>query len=83
MNSNNYHIVQFVCLMTLFVAIMLQGFTGVVKLKPLSPYMDKIVVVKQDLSLKTYLKGSYQDYLAHYARKKTGFKEFFSRCYNH
>lgn len=82
MNGAKHHIIQFVCFMTMFAAIMLQGFSGVVKMKPLSPYTDHIEVTKQDLSFKTYLDGSYQDYLAQYARKNTGFREFFSRCYN-
>ena len=68
--------------MALLAAIALQGFTSVVKMKPLSPYTSNIVVEKQDLNFKTYWNGSYQDYLAHYARQKTGFREFFSRCYN-
>ena len=82
MNGSKRHIIQFVCFMTVFAAVMLQGFSGVVKMVPLSPYTDHIEVKKQDLSLKTYLDGSYQDYLAQYARKSTGFREFFSRCYN-
>ena len=68
--------------MVLLTAIVLQGFTGVVKMKPLSEFIDHVEVVKQDLSFKTYLDGSYQEYLAQSARKNTGFKEFFSRCYN-
>ena len=68
--------------MVLLAAIVLQGFTGVVKMKPLSPYTSNIVVEKQDLNFKTFWDGSYQEYLAQYARQKTGFREFFSRCYN-
>ncbi len=82
MSGNKYHIIQFVIIMVVLTASLLQGFTGVVKMRPLSPYVDHIEVVKQDLSFKTYLDGSYQDYLAQSARKKTGFREFFSRCYN-
>ena len=82
MNKQRHHIIQFVCITTLLVAIVLQGFTGVVKIKPLSPYTSNIVVEKQDLTFETYLDGSYQEYLAQLARKKTGFREFFSRCYN-
>lgn len=82
MNGTKRHIIQFVCFMTMFTAVMLQGFSGVVKMRPLSPYTDNVVVTKQDLSFTTYLDGSYQDYLAQSARKKTGFREFFSRCYN-
>lgn len=82
MNNTKYYIIQFACIMAVFTIILLQGFTGVVKMRPLSPYIDQIEVVKQDLKLETYLDSSYQDYLAQSARKKTGFREFFSRCYN-
>lgn len=82
MKNARHHIIQFVCLMTVFAATMFQGFTGAVKMKPLSPYTDHIKVIKQDLSFETWLDGSYQNYLAQAAKKKTGFREFFSRCYN-
>ena len=82
MDKQRHHIIQFACITAMLAAIVLQGFTGVVKLKPLSPYTSNIVVEKQDLNFKTYWNGSYQDYLAQYARQKTGFREFFSRCYN-
>ena len=82
MNKDRRHSIQFVCIITMLSAIVLQGFTGAVKMKPLSPYTDNVMVFKQDLSLETYLDGSYQEYLAQNARKHTGFREFFSRCYN-
>ena len=82
MNNQRHHIIQFACISALFVAIALQGFTGVVKMKPLSPYTSNIVVEKQKLTFKTYWDGSYQEYLAQQARKSTGFREFFSRCHN-
>ena len=82
MNKQRHHIIPFACIMAMLAAIVLQGFTGVVKMKPLSPYTSNIVVEEQDLSFKTYLDGSYQDYLANKARQKTGFREFFCRCYN-
>ena len=82
MNNQRHHIIQFVCISALLVAIALQGFTGMVKMKPLSPYTSNIVVEKQDLTFKTYWDGSYQEYLAQQARKSTGFREFFSRCHN-
>ena len=82
MNKQRHHIIQFACITALLAAIVLQGFTRVVKLKPLSPYTSNIVVEKQDLTFKTYLDGSYQEYLGHLARQKTGFREFFSRCHN-
>lgn len=82
MNKQRHHIIQFVCITALLAAIVLQGFTGMVKLKPLSPYTSNIVVEKQALTFKTYLDGSYQEHLANLARQKTGFREFFSRCHN-
>lgn len=82
MDKPRHHIIPFVCIMTLLAVIVLQGFTGIVKTKPLSPYTSNIVVEKQDLTFKTYLDGSYQEYLAQQARKSTGFREFFSRCHN-
>ena len=82
MNKQRHHIIQFCCLMGVFVATVLQGFTHVVPMKPLSRYTDKVQVQPCDLNFKTYLDGSYQDYLAQQARKHTGFREFYSRCYN-
>ena len=82
MNRQRHHIIQFSCIATLLAAIVLQGFTDVVKVKPLSPYTNKMVVKKQKLSCKTYLNGSYQVYLAQLARQNSGFREFFSRCHN-
>ena len=82
MNKQRHHIIQFACITALLTAVMLQGFTHMVKLKPLSPYTSNITVVKQDLTFKTYLDGSYQEYLGNLARQKTGFREFFSRCHN-
>lgn len=82
MNKQRHHIIQFACITALLAAIMLQGFTGLVKTKPLSPYTSNIKVEKQELTFKTYLDGSYQEYLANLARQKTGFREFFSRCHH-
>lgn len=82
MNKPRHHIIQFACITALLAFIALQGFTGVVKVRPLSPYTSTIVVEKQDLSFKTYWDGSYQEYLGQQARKSTGFREFFSRCHN-
>lgn len=59
---------------------MLQGFTKTVKLKKLNGYTDKLQAVQ--LNFKTYLDGSYQDYLTEYAKQHTGFREFFIRNYN-
>lgn len=82
MNNGRHYRIQFICIIAVLALIVLQGFTGVVKMKPLSPFIDQLEVVKQDLNFKTYLDGSYQEYLAQSARKNTGFKAFFSRCYN-
>ena len=82
MNNGRHHIIQFACIMGLLTAIVVQGFTGVVKMRPISPFIDRLQVVKQDLSFEHYRDGSYQMYLAQKAWKKSGFREFFSRCYN-
>ena len=82
MNNGRHHIIQFTCIMALLSAIVVQGFTGVVKMRPMSPYIDQLQVVKQDPTFEHYRDGSYQMYLAQNAWKKTGFREFFSRCYN-
>lgn len=82
MNNGRHHIIQFTCIMALLSAIVVQGFTGVVKMRPMSPYIDQLQVVKQDLTFEHYRDGSYQMYLAQNAWKKSGFREFFSRCYN-
>lgn len=82
MNNGRHHIIQFTCIMALLSAIVVQGFTGVVKTRPLSPFIDQLQVVKQDLTFEHYRDGSYQMYLAQNAWKKSGFREFFSRCYN-
>lgn len=82
MNNGRHHIIQFTCIMALLSAIVVQGFTGVMKMRPMSPYIDQLQVVKQDLTFEHYRDGSYQMYLAQNAWKKSGFREFFSRCYN-
>lgn len=75
-----YHIIQFVCIMAVLAAIVLQGFTGMVKMKPLEGVVAKEKHV--DLNWETYLDGSYQDYLTEHAERHTGFREFFIRNYN-
>lgn len=82
MNNGRHHIIQFTCIMALLSAIVVQGFTGVVKTRPISPFIDQLQVVKQDPTFEHYRDGSYQMYLAQKAWKKTGFREFFGRCYN-
>ena len=80
--NNKAYIKLFALIAAACIAIVVQGFTHVVPLKPLSPYTDHITIEKQDLSWATYWDGSYQEYLAQQARKSTGFREFFSRSYN-
>lgn len=80
MNLRQNHIIQFVCMTGALTAIMLQGFTHAVNIKPL----EGIVAEEKEtgFNFKTYLDGSLQDYLAERARRNTGFREFFIRNYN-
>lgn len=81
MNNKRPYIIQFVCIFTVLIAIMLQGFTHVVKMKPLKGFVnEEIRPVK--LSFKTYYDGSFQGYLTKNAKRNTGFREFFIRNYN-
>ena len=66
--------------MAILLVVLLQSFTNVVKMKPLDGFTRG--VNKEPLSFKTYLNGSYQNYLTQYAKKNTGFHEFFIRSYN-
>ena len=77
--------IQFVCLMVLFAAIVLQGFTHVFKVKPLYNYQNQPVTYSLDkvaLNYKTFHNGNYQLYLAEKAWQNTGFREVFYRSYN-
>lgn len=80
MNHPRHHIIQFICIMMALSSIMLQGFTKVVKMKPL----EGVVADEKNVTLnfKTYLDGSYQNHLTEHARRHTGFREFFIRNYN-
>lgn len=80
MDKRQYHIVQFVCIMAVLVAIALQGFTHTVKMKPLEGVVADETPV--ELNFKNYLDGSYQGYLTEHAKRNTGFREFFIRTYN-
>ena len=80
MNNQRHHIIQFVCILLVLWAIMLQGFTKAVKMTPLKGYTDE--KEKVEMNFKTYLDGSYQDYLTEHAKRNTGFREFFIRNYN-
>lgn len=66
--------------MTALCAIMLQGLTHMVKVKPLEGVVAKERVIQPRFS--TYLDGSYQTYLTRQAKGNTGFREFFIRNYN-
>ena len=74
MQKPSRHIIQFVCIMAVLTAIALQGFTHVVKMKPLEGVVAKEKVV--ELNFNNYLDGSYQAYLAEHAKRNTGFREF-------
>ena len=80
MDKHRYHIIQFVCIMVILIAIALQGFTHKVKMKPLEGVVAEETPVK--LNFKNYLDGSYQSYLTEHAKRTTGFREFFIRTYN-
>jgi hypothetical protein len=85
MNAPKHHFIQFVCLMVLCGAIVLQGFTHVIKVKPLYNYQNQPITYSLDkvaLSFKTIRNGDYQLYLAEKAWQNTGFRETFCRSYN-
>ena len=81
MNNKRPYIIQFVCILTMLIAIMLQGFTHVVKMKPLSS-IDQVKDWNIKPTFENYLNGSYQTYLTGKAKRNTGFREFFIRNYN-
>ena len=66
--------------MAILSAIMLQGFTHVVKIRPLEGVVAKEEPVS--LTFGNYYDGSYQNYLTDHAKRNTGFREFFIRNYN-
>jgi hypothetical protein len=63
-----------------FTAILLQGFTHVIKMKPLAGYVPDEQPVK--LSFKTYYDGTFQNYLTDHAKRNSGFREVCIRSYN-
>ena len=79
MNKKHF-LIQFICIFTVFTAILLQGFTHVVKMKPLAGYVPDEKPV--ELTFKTYLNGSFQDYLSDHAKRNSGFREICIRSYN-
>lgn len=80
MRNNRHFTILFLGVMLLLAAACVQSFTHWVPAKPLSGFYDAKTPVA--LSIKTLRDGSYQDYLADYARVHTGFREFFIRNYN-
>jgi hypothetical protein len=80
MNAKKHFTIPFVVMMTLLIAIMLQGFFPMVKMKPLNGFTDEIT--KDTLTFKKCYNGTYQNFLTSYAKQRTGFREFFIRCYN-
>ena len=80
MKQKPHFLIQFVCILTVLTAILLQGFTHVVKMKPLSGYVPDEQPVK--LTFKTYYDGSFQNYLTDHAKRNSGFREPCIRSYN-
>ena len=72
--------IQFVCLVAVLAAILVQGLTRVVEMKPLDGYTKNKEAV--ELNFWTYYDGSFQEYFTEYAKQHTGFREFFIRNYN-
>lgn len=81
MNKKPRFLIQFVCFAAVFLAILLQSFTGFVKMNPLQGF-DKEESTPVALTFKSYYDGSYQNYLTEHAKRNTGFREFFIRSYN-
>ena len=80
MKKNKHFLVQVVCVFAVLCAMLLQGFTHVVKMKPLSGYVPNEQPVK--LTFKTYYDGSFQNYLTDHAKRNSGFREVCIRSYN-
>ena len=80
MNKKPHFLIQFVLILVAFTAILLQGFTHVVKMKPLAGYVPDEQPV--DLSFKTYYDGTFQNYLTDHAKRNSGFREPCIRIYN-
>ena len=80
MKQKPHFLIQFVCIFAVFTAILLQGFTHVVKMSPLKGYVPDEQPVK--LTFKTYYDGSFQNYLTDHAKRNSGFREVCIRSYN-
>ena len=73
MNKKPRFLIQFVCFAAVFLAILLQSFTGFVKMNPLQGF-DKEESTPVALTFKSYYDGSYQNYLTEHAKRNTGFR---------
>ena len=80
MKQKPHFLIQFVCILAVLIAILLQGFTHVVKMKPLSGYVPNEQPV--ELTFKTYYDGSFHNYLTDHAKRNCGFREPCIRSYN-
>ena len=80
MKQKPHFLIQFVCIFAVLTAILLQGFTHVVKMTPLKGYVPDEQPVK--LTFKTYYDGTYQNYLTEHAKRNSGFREVCIRSYN-
>lgn len=80
MNKKPHFLIQFVIILVAFTSILLQGFTHVIKMKPLAGYVPDEQPVK--LSFKTYYDGTFQNYLTDHAKRNSGFREVCIRSYN-
>ncbi len=80
MKKKTHFLIQFICILTAFTGVLLQGLTHKVKLKPLGGYVPNEQPVK--LTFKTYLDGTFQDYLTEHAKRNSGFREICIRSYN-
>lgn len=80
MYKNRHFLLQGILMTALLLAILLQGLTHRIPMKPLNGFTD--VLQPETLSFKTYYDGSYQNYLTQYAKLNTGFREPLIRSYN-
>ena len=80
MKKKPHFLIQFICILAVLIAILLQGFTHVVKMKPLAGYVPDEQPVK--LTFNTYYDGTFQNYLTDHAKRNSGFRELCIRSYN-
>ena len=80
MDKQRHFFWQCCCILALMTAILIQGLTDVVKMKPLKGFVK--TTQTETLGFKTYYDGTYQASLTEWAKQHTGFREFFIRNYN-